>query len=297
MDKLQECAKAFEKLLTVKYNIIIARKTKQVNITLQFDKVDFHHLAGLHKLQDIRISRANRTSSFDNILNNKINFQTISSSRYISQVSDRLEPLAHIENLLDSNELVFKYNTRTNTFSLIQADYLLSTPYSGNDVYIFLSKNKDNENYFCRSFFPKDKKDYTIGQAQYILLYKEKINLITGKEEIQFNRLYGYKIIYEKELESLKKSDIKIDTLSKNGNEISIRYFLQDENKINSVLQQYRSKKVVEQVSKGQSTQQTAKKPRLPFSLTEQVKKKPPEPNKTVNQQMIDKNKNKTTIE
>lgn len=59
-DILQECAKNFQKLFSIQYNIIIGRKMKNINIVLGFQEVDFHHLIGLHKLKDLRIARANR---------------------------------------------------------------------------------------------------------------------------------------------------------------------------------------------------------------------------------------------
>lgn len=43
--------------------------------------------------------------------------------------------------------------------------------------------------HFRRSFFPKGDKDYTAGQAKYTLLYKKKINKITGESEIQYDKL------------------------------------------------------------------------------------------------------------
>ena len=43
--------------------------------------------------------------------------------------------------------------------------------------------------FFCRSFFPKDKKDYTVGQPQFTLLFKEKITVSTGEKVIQYDRL------------------------------------------------------------------------------------------------------------
>lgn len=78
---------------------------------------------------------------------------------------------------------------KSNQFSLIEADYLLSTPYAGNDIYIFLAKQDSDSRYFCRSFFSKGQKDYTEGQAIYTMLYKEKIFLSTRKAEIQYDRL------------------------------------------------------------------------------------------------------------
>lgn len=72
---------------------------------------------------------------------------------------------------------------------MIEADYLLTSPYEENDIYLFLEKTKESERYFCRSFFPKEEKDYTKGQAVYTLLYKEKIYLSSGDIYIQYDRL------------------------------------------------------------------------------------------------------------
>ena len=62
MDKLQKCAKAFEKLLEIQYRIIIGRKGKTVELVIGFSKLDFHHLMGLGKLKDLRIAKQNRRS-------------------------------------------------------------------------------------------------------------------------------------------------------------------------------------------------------------------------------------------
>ena len=90
-----------------------------------------------------------------------------------------IEPFIQIENFLDSNKLIFRYNQKLQTFSLIEAEYLLSTPYENTDIYIFLDRQKEPDYFFCRSFFQKEEKDYTKGQAIYTLLKKEKINLRT----------------------------------------------------------------------------------------------------------------------
>ena len=47
----------------------------------------------------------------------------------------------------------------------------------------------EENQFFCRSFFPKEKKDYTIGQPQFTLLFKEKITVSTGEKVIQYDRL------------------------------------------------------------------------------------------------------------
>ena len=199
MDKLQECAKSFEHLLDKKYHIIIGRKGKSVDIDLAFDIVDFHHLVGLHKLKNLRLSRGNREKVFKNILDGHISFSDIKQSPHFNQIKNRIEPFSDLENILDDNRLIFKYNERQDSFSLIQAEYLLSTPYKSNDIYIFLDRKGTGNQFFCRSFFPKENKDFTIRQPAYTLLFKEKITISTGEKEVQYDRL------------SPKKTDLTVE--------------------------------------------------------------------------------------
>lgn len=189
-DKLYESAKAFSKLLNIRYKIIVGRKGQLVNINLEFEATEFVHLTGLHKLTDNEFLRtAPREKVFQAALNNNINYSTISKSVRFLNIYNRIEYFAHLESMLDNNEIIFKYNTNRNTFSLIQADYLLQSQYNQKNMYIFIDKQPNSDTYFCRSFFPKGKKDYTVGQAKYTLLYKEKINKQSGKSIIQYNKL------------------------------------------------------------------------------------------------------------
>lgn len=189
MDKLLECTRAFEKLLDTQYRIIIGRKGKAVEIIIGFSKLDFHHLMGLGKLKDLRIAKQNRETVFNDILRGIVTYKGITESRYIGLIQNRFEPLANIEQLLDDNRLVFRYNTKRNQFSLIEADYLLSAPHEGKDIYIFIAKNEDSGIYYCCSFFPREQVDYTKGQVIYTMLYKEKVCLSTGEKQIQYDRL------------------------------------------------------------------------------------------------------------
>ena len=113
----------------------------------------------------------------------------LKKSQYFSIIQKRLEPLSKIEDLLDSNKLIFRYNSKLQSFSLIEAEYLLSTSYKSTDIYIFLDRRPQPNSFFCRSFFPKEEKDYTKGQAIYTMLKKEKIKLSTGDVLLQYDRL------------------------------------------------------------------------------------------------------------
>ena len=65
MDLIKVCAEAFQALLIYEYHFVIGRKGKMKEFYLRFDKADFHHLLGLHKLKDIaQIQRGKREKIF-----------------------------------------------------------------------------------------------------------------------------------------------------------------------------------------------------------------------------------------
>lgn len=126
MDSLQKCAKAFDQLTRYQYHFVIGRKGQTLKFTVSFDPSDFHHLAGLHKLKDnVRLQTGQRSTIFRDVLDGKYPFEQIKHSAYFREMEQRLTPLAHLEEFLDSNEIIFRYNEKANRFSAIQADYLL----------------------------------------------------------------------------------------------------------------------------------------------------------------------------
>ena len=190
MDLLQECAASFKRLLPYQYHFTIGRKGKMLAFTLDFDEADFHHLAGLHKLRDnVHFLTGKRADIFNGILAGKLTYAQVEQSAYFSEMAPRLAPLVELEAFLDSNEIVFQKKKKMQKFSLIKADYLLENQYQGNDVYLFLAQRASAQTQVCRSFFPKQKLDYTSGQPRYTLLKKEKVNTLTGTVTIQYDRL------------------------------------------------------------------------------------------------------------
>lgn len=190
MDLLQQCASVFERLTGYQYRFTLGRKGKMVEIILGFSETDFHHLVGLHKLKDINIARDNRKSVFRDIISGRITYQTIAKSAFFSESRLRLEAFQFIEDLLDGEQLVFRFNKKLLPYSAIDGEFLLKM---GDDIalnisFLFIDKD-DHGVYFCRSFFPMERTDYTKNQMQYTLLKKEKINRQTGEITIQYDRL------------------------------------------------------------------------------------------------------------
>ncbi len=189
MDELYQCGIAFQKLRNTQYNIVIGRKGVATQISVRFSEKDFYHLVGLHKVSDIELPQsATFTKAFSAVLSGRLTLDDILKSATVTSVFPRMNAFLALEDLFDKNDLIFRYNSKVQKLSVIQADYLLSTPLKDNDIFIFLSKNKDDF-YFCRSLFPKSELDYTEGQTRYTLLYKEKVNLETKEVVVQYNRI------------------------------------------------------------------------------------------------------------
>lgn len=189
-NELLQCAENYLNLIDTQYKIVVGRKGQKKTILLEFSADEFIHISGLHKIKDNTVIRtAAREKVFRDILSEKIGFDKIRKSPAFHTIEERLHYAAHLEEILDNNRLVFGYNKKQAAFSKITADYLMDSFYDDRNIYIFIAGRKDGNAYYCRSFFPKGDKDYTVGQVKYSLLYKEKIQKSTGRSVIQYNRL------------------------------------------------------------------------------------------------------------
>lgn len=177
-------------LMKYQYRFTLGRKGKRKEITLGFSETDFHHLVGLHKLKDMEIARANRYSVFKEILAGHITYKTLTKSEFFDRISSRIQIFPNFECLLDQDHLVFRYNKKLYPYSAIESEFLLKMGDGTilDIAFLFLDQGKQDI-YYCRSFFPMERTDYTKGQMQYALLRKEKICLSTGIKQIQYDRL------------------------------------------------------------------------------------------------------------
>lgn len=191
MDLLMTSAQCFAELTNIEYNITIGRKGVKYEFTVAFHPEDFHHLAGLHKLPDIPAVRGSRERVFKNILNGKLTYKDIITSTHFTQSDERLRHLCFLENFMDSNEIIFKYDKSKNPSSRINALYLLENTPQDTTLYFFIDKDSYGEKMVGCSFFPRKEKDYSILQPKMSLLYKKKTYMNTGIEIIQYDKLHG----------------------------------------------------------------------------------------------------------
>lgn len=194
MDILKKAAKEFDRLLSTNYYFEIARKNTKKEFLLNFRPEDFHHIAGLHKLIDIGlVQTGTRDRVYRDIVNDNITYSDISISNYFAKIANRIDLVCQMQNILDSNQIVFKYLDKTNQFSRIEADFLLENAHEKDIIYVFLSERKSREqsNYpimCCRSFFPMEQLDYTRNQPSYTLLKKIKIDTVSEARIVQYDR-------------------------------------------------------------------------------------------------------------
>lgn len=141
MDLLQRCAQEFDRLIPYQYHIIIGRKGKTLEFTISFDRADFHHLAGLHKLRDnVRLQTGKRSDIMKEILDGRLTYSDIKQSSYFHEMEPRLLPLSQLEFFLDSNEIIFRYNAKANIFLLSKPTISCKTITKGHP-FIYFSRS------------------------------------------------------------------------------------------------------------------------------------------------------------
>jgi hypothetical protein len=172
-DKLKECALAFRELLDKEYHIKAGKKGKLIEVRIFFDKEHFHHLIGLHKLSDLRQIKRSNTEAFDDIINDKLTYEEIASSEFFNEMSDRLEYFPFLEQMLDSEEAMIKYN-KSQAKSSIEAEYIIYSKIDDLYVHFFIDIDEKQQKYFGRTFFTRSDSLYLYDRP-YKILEKTKI--------------------------------------------------------------------------------------------------------------------------
>ncbi|MGL5978862.1 MAG: PBECR4 domain-containing protein [Erysipelotrichaceae bacterium] len=168
------------KLMDITYYFKLGHKNKTVEIEIEFQKQDFHHLLGLHKLRDLQIYRNNREIIINKLLKNQLQLVDLKKSSYFSEIEERLKVCGYLEQLLDGDTLVFRWNKVS--YSKIDASFLIQASFKDIECYLFLKEMKSNSiTYKCNSVFPKLNSNYERGQMKFAVLEKKKKNRKTGE--------------------------------------------------------------------------------------------------------------------
>ena len=154
MRNVLDCINAFIPLLSTEYELVLGKKGVSVTLRISFDKKDCFHLMGLQYLVDRPELSRDRGRVFDEIADGTITIEKIESSDFYNKIEQRVHFLPLLEQMIDSNDTVFKYNKKANMYSMIEADYLMENNMESRKLFLFLS-NDEGDNYFCRSFFQR----------------------------------------------------------------------------------------------------------------------------------------------
>lgn len=164
MDIIYESAKNFINLENTQYRFCVSQKRKIKEIVLDFLSTDFRHASGLHYVDDIAIekdpskiideilSTTNPTIA-DSILDKSQKYKK--SQLHVGSVQQRVSDMRYLEKCLDSSDFIRIFKMKAG--SQIQADYYIETKCHeiNSNVYIFIRKRIESDNYVIVSFFRK----------------------------------------------------------------------------------------------------------------------------------------------
>ena len=112
MYTIYDCVNSFCTLLDTEYHLVLGRKGVAVELGIRFGKKDCFHLMGLQYLTDMPNLSRDRGKIFDEIREQKIIQKQVESSNHYHKIAERIELFPHLEDLFDSNDTVFKYNSK-----------------------------------------------------------------------------------------------------------------------------------------------------------------------------------------
>lgn len=175
-DLLYTAATAFQKLLSVKYRIILGKKGKSFELVISFREDNFFHLSGLNKISGSHLNKLPRAKIFNSILKRDISDSIVNNYSSAPQIIKRITALSRLEELLDKEDTAFfKYDRTKVAFSKIEADFLAKGMIDNEQIiFSFFVRQLSNE-YYVNSIFPITTYDFSEQQAAYTVLLKEKI--------------------------------------------------------------------------------------------------------------------------
>lgn len=177
MNTLKDCLSIYLKLMKKDYYITLENGVK---IKVYFEKKNFYHLLGLHKLTDIAILRNSPTMVFKNICNGKITHKKIIKSVHFDKIENRFKYFHYLPIMLskDSKVIVdFNYKLLHKT-RLKETRYILFR-YIGNEGVIHFTLGKKKGEIYPETFFFDEGNQYIDNQD---LLEIKNIEVVKRKK-------------------------------------------------------------------------------------------------------------------
>ena len=120
-DLLKKSALAYQELSEYKYTLVCGRKGIQTQVEICFPIDAYHHLAGFQYSRIAALKE--RKNALSVVLSNGVSYAQLMASGF--QHCDRLNCILRLQECLDANRFVFRYNGHEHPHSKIRADYLM----------------------------------------------------------------------------------------------------------------------------------------------------------------------------
>lgn len=170
MDNLRECAIYYDSLIGNEYTLVLENDIKLV---FKFEKSNFFHLLGLHKLTDVNeFYIGNRIKSknviYKEILSGVIPDSILCDKKGYDNIAERINNFQYIKDLLTydkSNKVIIDFDKRLiNRFeSLLEGTKYILYKNIGN-LYVHLTLGQKS-NIYPETFFAHNGKDYISEQT------------------------------------------------------------------------------------------------------------------------------------
>lgn len=99
---------------------------------------------------------------------------------FFSDIKERIELFAHLEEALDSNELMIKYKKGHTKGTLINATYVIVYRCKNEVLHYFIDEEDNTGRYYGKSFFGRKDNKFLENQQTFKILKKYKYNREDG---------------------------------------------------------------------------------------------------------------------
>lgn len=190
MSLFLDAAVAWKQLLNKSYSIVIGHKRQSRVIDLSFQDADFDHLSGIQHANDVDFKIHRKQYRGANLIpalvDLKLDSSIIEKSENWNSISQRLQAIIQLEDILDSEFQIYAFDPHKLSFhTTIKAAYCIYSEDLQSGVFLFI--DKEDKRFFCKSIFQKDNRDFTKNQTAWTVLKKVKyvdgsaVNLYTHK--------------------------------------------------------------------------------------------------------------------
>lgn len=172
-----DAAVKWNSLQNTQYFLVLGHKKSTEYINMTFRPEDFDHLSGMQYANDIDFglhrNQYRGHKLIPALLSEKLDDKLIEKSKSWDKISERLSAIIHLDEILDSDFLIYKFDRFKLPFhSDIKAAYCIYSETYKNGVFLFL--DEEQRCYYCKSVFEKDCNDYRTNQTRWTVLKKEK---------------------------------------------------------------------------------------------------------------------------